>query len=58
MAYELGCRDLDHTCGWKARGQTEDELLAKVADHVHTVHEVHTVTDTIVNFAKTKIRKV
>lgn len=28
-----------------------------MAEHVQTKHEVHTVTDTIVNFAKTKIRK-
>lgn len=57
MAYEFRCRDLDHTCGWKGKGASEEELLAQVADHVQKVHEVKTVTDTIVNYAKLKIRR-
>ncbi len=58
MGYELSCRDLDHTCGWTGRGETQDELMAKVADHVQKVHEVKAVSDTIANFAKTKVRRV
>lgn len=58
MGYELSCHDLDHTCGWRGRGETQDELMSKVADHVQKVHNVKTVTDTIVNYAKTKVRRV
>jgi predicted small metal-binding protein len=58
MAYEFRCRDADHICGWKGRAATEEELLAKLADHVQRVHDVKTVTDTIVNYAKLKVRRV
>ena len=58
MSYELSCRDLDHICGWTGRGETEDELMSKVADHVQKVHDVKTVTDTIANYAKSKVRRV
>ncbi len=58
MTYEFSCRDLDHVCGWKAKAATEDELVAKMAEHVKKVHDVKTVTDTIVNFAKLEIRRV
>ncbi|HLF41632.1 MAG TPA: DUF1059 domain-containing protein [Acidimicrobiia bacterium] len=58
MAYKFACRDLDHICGWKTEAATEEQLLAQIADHVHNIHEVKTVTDTIVNFAKTKVKKV
>ncbi len=58
MGYELSCRDLDHICGWKGQGQTEDELMSKVADHVKQVHDVKTVTGTIANYAKSKVRRV
>ena len=57
MSYEFSCRDLDHVCGWKAQAATEDELVAKMAEHVKNVHNVKTVTDTIVNFAKLKVRR-
>ena len=57
MSYQLSCRDLDHVCGWKGKADTEEALMAQVADHVQKVHDVETVSDTIVNFAKTKVRR-
>jgi predicted small metal-binding protein len=58
VAYEFSCRDVDHICGWKGEASSEEELLTKLAQHVQQDHEVKTVTDTIVNFAKLKIRRV
>jgi predicted small metal-binding protein len=56
--YQFRCRDAEHICGWQATAPTEDELLRKLADHVQKVHGVKTVTNTIVNYAKLKVRQV
>ncbi len=36
---------------------TEDELMAKVAEHVRKKHKVAVTTDTIGNFVRSKVRK-
>jgi predicted small metal-binding protein len=35
---------------------TEEELMAKVSEHVRKVHKVRTTTDTIANFVRLKMR--
>lgn len=40
------------------KASTEEELVRQLADHVKRVHHLKTVPDTIVNYAKTKVRQV
>ncbi len=58
MAYEFDCRTAGAVgCGWKARASSQEELLAKVAEHAQKKHKVGTVSDTIVNYARATIRQ-
>lgn len=57
MALRFSCRDAGATCSWQTEGQSQDELLRKIADHVTTKHKVKTVTQTIVNYAVTAVRQ-
>ena len=38
MAMTLSCRDLDSTCTYVARGNTEKELMADMEKHAKKVH--------------------
>ncbi len=58
MAYEFDCRSAGaEGCGWKARANSEEELLAKVSEHAQQKHKVGNVSDTIVNYARASIRQ-
>jgi len=57
MAYEFGCRTAGSACDWKARGATEEEVLAKVAEHARKKHNVATATDTIVQYLRSTLRQ-
>lgn len=59
MAYEFSCRTAGaEGCGWKTRASTEDELVAKVAQHAQKVHKVKNVTGTIAAYARASARQV
>ncbi len=49
MAYTLACRDAGVACDFVARGEKEEEVLAKGKKHVK---EVHGYTDEQVNDPK------
>ena len=53
---EFRRKDADHACRWRGRAGSEDELIAKVADHVRSKHAVHTPTETIVSFVRSNVR--
>lgn len=57
MAYEFGCAPAGSACNWKARGATEEEVLAKVAEHARKKHKVATETDTIMKYLKSTLRQ-
>jgi predicted small metal-binding protein len=57
MALEFRCSEAGAACGWHARAGTEQELVAKVADHVKSKHKVKTVTQTIANYAASVARE-
>jgi predicted small metal-binding protein len=57
VAYEFGCSPARSASNWKARGATEEEVLAKVAEHAKTKHKVATGTDTIMNYLKSTLRQ-
>ena len=59
MAYEFSCRDAGAAgCNWKTRAASEDELVAKIAQHVQKRHKVKNVTGTIANYARAAARQV
>ena len=58
MAYEFDCRSAGaEGCGWKARANSEEELVAKVSEHAQKKHKVANVSDTIANYARSSIRQ-
>jgi predicted small metal-binding protein len=59
VAYEFSCRTAGaEGCGWTTRAASEDELVAKVAQHVQKVHKVKNVTGTIAAYARSAARQV
>ena len=41
MAKVLKCSDLNPGCNFEARGNSEDEVLKKAAEHSKTAHNMH-----------------
>ena len=58
MAYQFGCPEAGSACKWRTRGATEEEVLAKVAEHARKVHKVKQPTDTIMNYLRSTLRQV
>ena len=54
MAKVVRCRDVGFDCDGVVRGETEEEVLRKVAEHAKAVHNLETVTDEVVQ----KVRQV
>jgi predicted small metal-binding protein len=52
MTKEIACTNVVPGCGFTADAATEEELLAKVAEHARVVHGVSEVTPELV----TKVR--
>jgi predicted small metal-binding protein len=56
--YEFSCQAAGaEGCGWKARATSEDELIAKVADHARTVHHVPALSNTLTSYARQVARQ-
>lgn len=52
--YEFSCKAAGaQGCGWSTRAATEEDLVAKVAEHVRRVHGVKTVSDTLAAYVLT-----
>ena len=47
MTKVLYCHDLIPGCTFEARGASDDEILAAVADHIATVHNMVELSDEI-----------
>lgn len=45
MARVLYCNDLVPGCTFEARGDSDEEILAEVADHIATVHGMTDISD-------------
>jgi predicted small metal-binding protein len=39
------------SCGWSTSGEDEDELVAEVAEHLRTKHDVQVVSGTLAKYA-------
>lgn len=47
MAKVLYCNDLVPGCRFEARGDSEEEILAEVADHIAIAHNMVNISDEI-----------
>ena len=58
MAYEFDCKTAGATgCSWKARANSEEELMNKVVEHAQKKHKVRNVSDTLANYVRSSIRE-
>ena len=57
MSLEFRCRDVGVVCKAKIAGETPEELLTKIAEHVDHTHGVSELTETLVDYAKTVVRE-
>jgi len=55
MALEFRCADVGVACGKVTRADSEEDLVAAVADHAKAKHGVE-LNDTLIDFARTKVR--
>lgn len=55
MAVEFRCADVGVACGRVSRAESEEELVAAVADHAKRKHGVD-LNDTLIDYARTKVR--
>ncbi|MHA2027861.1 MAG: DUF1059 domain-containing protein [Candidatus Kariarchaeaceae archaeon] len=58
MTKEFHCRDVGFDCDGIVQGQTEDELMNKVAIHAKEVHNITDISDDVVNQVKAAVREV
>ncbi len=58
MTKEFHCRDVGFDCDGIVQGQTEDELMSKVAIHAKEVHNMTDISEDVVNKIKSAVREV
>ncbi len=57
MAKILYCNDLVPGCKFEARGDSEEEILAEVVDHIATVHNMADISDEILAMVRNAIHE-
>ena len=57
MAKVLYCRDLVPGCTFEARGDSDEELLGEVADHIAYVHHMTDISDDVLAMVCAAIRE-
>ena len=58
MVKSISCQDAGADCGWSATAETEDELMAKVAEHVKSDHKELQINDELVAKVKSLIKEI
>ena len=58
MTKSISCKDAGADCGWSATAETEDELMAKVQDHVKADHKELEINDELVTKVKSLIKEI
>ncbi len=57
MAKVLYCNDLVPGCRFEARGDSEEEILAEVVDHIATAHNMADISDEILAMVRKAIHE-
>ncbi|HYO46172.1 MAG TPA: DUF1059 domain-containing protein [Gemmatimonadota bacterium] len=58
MAKELHCGEIMDGCPEVIRGETEEEIMRKGAQHARDAHGVEELDDATIHAVKSKIREV
>ena len=58
MAMELRCRDVGVDCDEVIRGETQEEVMAKAAEHARTQHDMEEISPEMGEKIKEAIRMV
>lgn len=58
MAKELRCDDVIPGCDWVVRGETEEEVLSKGAEHAASAHGIEEMDEATQEKVKASIREV
>lgn len=56
MSKTLNCRDVGPDCDWTAKGESEEEIMGKVAQHAREAHGIEEVTPELAQKARSVIR--
>lgn len=56
MSVEFRCGDLMPGCDYVAKGDSEKELMQKVAEHARTVHNINEITPVLAGKVKGAIK--
>ncbi len=56
MAKELRCRDVGPDCDFVARGENEDEIMQKAAEHGRDAHGFQEIPPDLAEKARASIR--
>ena len=55
MSKVIQCRDLGMQCDFQARGETEQEVMQKAAEHAKSAHGIHEITPDLASQVKSAI---
>jgi len=55
MAKVLKCSDLNPGCNFEARGNSDDEVLKKAAEHAKTAHNMPSIPPDVLSKARSAI---
>ncbi|MGC8648691.1 MAG: DUF1059 domain-containing protein [Candidatus Micrarchaeia archaeon] len=58
MAKEFACKDIGMDCGFTAREETEDALMAKIKEHAKTAHNMSKIDAKTMKKIKAAIKTV
>ncbi|MCW6159792.1 MAG: DUF1059 domain-containing protein [Candidatus Micrarchaeales archaeon] len=57
MAKAFACKDIGMSCGFKARADSEEELMSKIAAHAKKAHGMATIDAATMAKVKAAIRE-
>jgi predicted small metal-binding protein len=56
MGKVLKCNDLNPGCSFEARGNTDEDVLKKAAEHAKTAHNMEKIPPDVLDKARSAIR--
>jgi predicted small metal-binding protein len=56
MTKVLKCNDLNPGCSFEARGNTDEDVLKKAAEHAKTAHQMTEISPAVLDKARSAIR--
>jgi predicted small metal-binding protein len=57
MAKKFACKDIGMSCGFKAKAESEEELMGKIAAHAKSAHNMATIDQATLSKVKSAIKE-